>query len=77
MSPLSLLTFAMATNDPGLAPLGASDPRKGISTIPSDDEVPVAPDQSDERYETTREETWAYYLYVIVDSHDRDSHMVE
>lgn len=60
----------MAANDVGLAPLAAlaDGTRKGAVDVPSDEDAPVAPDQFDERYETTRHEIWAYYWYVIVDS---------
>jgi hypothetical protein len=55
----------MASNDPGLAPLNApaEDPTKGAVDVPVDD-TPVAPDQFDPKYETTRKEIWAYYSYV-------------
>lgn len=53
----------MAANDPGLAPLNApaEDPTKGAVHVPGDTETPVAPDQFDEHYETSRSEIWAYY----------------
>lgn len=56
----------MAANDPGLAPVGAlaEDPSKGAVGVPGDGDVPVAPDQFDEQYETTKKEIWAYYRYV-------------
>lgn len=59
----------MAANDPGLAPLSASaeDPIKGAVGVPGD-ETPVAPDQFDEQYETTRTEIWAYYSYYVGDN---------
>jgi hypothetical protein len=52
----------MASNDPGLAPLTApaEDPTKGAVDVPIDD-TPVAPDQFDPKYETTRKEIWSYY----------------
>lgn len=52
----------MAATDPGLAPLSApaEDPKKGAVDVPLDD-TPVAPDQFDPKYETTRWEIWAYY----------------
>jgi hypothetical protein len=52
----------MASNDPGLAPLAAAaeDPRKGGVDLPIED-TPVAPDQFDPKYETTKWEIWAYY----------------
>jgi hypothetical protein len=52
----------MASNDPGLAPLNApaEDPTKGAIDVPNDD-TPVAPDQFDPKYETTRKEIWSYY----------------
>lgn len=55
----------MASNDPGFAPMPlAEDPRKG-SLEGSEDVRPVAPDQFDPKYETTRWEIWAYYAYYI------------
>jgi hypothetical protein len=56
------LLLAMAANDPGLAPLTApaEDPTKGAIDVPGDD-TPVAPDQFDPKYETTKKEIWAYY----------------
>lgn len=53
----------MASNEPGLAPLSAlaEDPTKGAVDVPVDADTPVAPDQFDERYETTKREIWAYY----------------
>lgn len=58
----------MAANDPGLAPLSAAaeDPVKGAVDGDSNEDTPVAPDQFDERYETTRREIWAYYSYAEV-----------
>ena len=60
----------MASNDPGFAPMTiAEDPTKGglsPSSIPSEEEeVPVAPDQFDPKYETSKWEIWAYYAYYI------------
>ena len=67
----------MAANDPGLAPLGANaeDPTKGAVEKKAvdgekngtlvEDERPVAPDQFDEKFETSRTEIWAYYSYYI------------
>lgn len=59
----------MAATDPGFVvmPL-AEDPQKGGIENPSQDssdELPVAPDQFDPQYETTRWEIWAYYSYYI------------
>jgi len=53
----------MAANDPGLAPLSApaENPVKGAIDVPGVDDTPVAPDQFDPKYETTRWEIWAYY----------------
>lgn len=55
----------MASNDPGLAPLSATaeDPVKGAVDAHGDLESPrpVAPDQFDEAYETTKLEIWSYY----------------
>ncbi|KAL8939782.1 MAG: hypothetical protein Q9216_003169 [Gyalolechia sp. 2 TL-2023] len=61
----------MASNDPGFAPMpDAEDPRKGgiIADDSSDEDRPVAPDQFDPTYETTRKEIWAYYAYYIGDN---------
>ncbi|KAI4196914.1 MAG: hypothetical protein LQ350_006227 [Teloschistes chrysophthalmus] len=52
----------MASNDPGFAPMPKAD------DIPDGDERPVAPDQFDPVYETTRREIWAYYAYYIGDN---------
>ena len=59
----------MAAPDPGFAimPL-AEDTLKGgfeKSSQESSDELPVAPDQFDPQYETSRWEIWAYYSYYI------------
>ena len=62
----------MAANDPGLAPTGAEkdDPTRGAieeekdGTFVEDDRL-VAPDQFDEKYETSKLEIWAYYSYYI------------
>ena len=58
----------MASNDPDFAPMPmAENPLKGpVEALgaPEDDQ-PVAPDQFDERYETSRWEVWAYYAYYI------------
>jgi hypothetical protein len=53
----------MASNDPGLAQLGAeaNEPIKGAvlrSTGLEGAECPVAPDQLGERFETSRWEIW-------------------
>ncbi|KAL8641857.1 MAG: hypothetical protein Q9228_001383 [Teloschistes exilis] len=62
----------MAANDPGFAPMPkAENPPKrnvGADDIPDDDERPIAPDQFDPVYETTRREIWAYYAYYIGDN---------
>ncbi|KAL8899121.1 MAG: hypothetical protein Q9207_006360, partial [Kuettlingeria erythrocarpa] len=63
----------MASNDPGLAPI--VDAKRHV--VPdNDDDVenilqndrPIAPDQFDPTYETTRNEVWAYYAYYIGDN---------
>ena len=58
----------MASNDPGFAVMPtAEDPKQGgleANSIP-EEERPVAPDQFNPRYETTRWEVWAYYSYYI------------
>lgn len=56
----------MASNDPGLAQMGASadEPNKGAVLLHQtqtglvEEDRPVAPDQFDERYVTTRWEIW-------------------
>ena len=55
----------MASAEPGLATLSApaEDPIKGAIDVPVED-TPVAPDQFDPKYETTRKEIWSYYSYV-------------
>ena len=55
----------MAANDPGIPPFpSAEDPVKG-GLAGSAEERPVAPDQFDPEYETTRWEIWAYYAYYV------------
>ena len=53
----------MAANDPGLAPLSApaEDPTGGVIEGKNgivEEEKPIAPDQFDEKYETSRLEIW-------------------
>ncbi|KAL8947157.1 MAG: hypothetical protein Q9222_006526 [Ikaeria aurantiellina] len=58
----------MASVDPGFAPMPtAEDPQKGGIMPESvlEDDQPVAPDQFNPAYETTRREIWAYYAYYI------------
>ncbi len=61
----------MASAAPGLAQVAASaeDPSKGMVEDGKDGLVeqdhPIAPDQYDERFETSRWEIWAYYSYYI------------
>jgi len=61
----------MAAPEPGFAMMPAAEgPRKGgleLSGTP-EDEQPVAPDQFDPKYETTRWEIWSYYAYYIGDN---------
>ena len=61
----------MASNDvaPGLiaqnAPAFDAKPTElGLHSLP-EDEQPIAPDQFDPKYETSRGEVWAYYAYYI------------
>ncbi len=55
----------MAANDPGIPPLPlAEDAIKG-GFFGTAEERPVAPDQFDPKYGTTRWEIWAYYAYYI------------
>ena len=62
----------MAANDPGLVVPEPEDPSeatrkdKGYITgepLPPDEDQPVAPDQFDPQWETSRWEIWAYYAY--------------
>lgn len=62
----------MAANDPGFAPVAAPsvDPTKGMVGQSKDgiieEEQPLtAPDQFDEKFETSKWEVWAYYSYYI------------
>lgn len=62
----------MSAPDPGLGALATADkddPTKGaIEEYDGklvEDERPVAPDQFDPKYETSRNEIWAYYSYYI------------
>ncbi|EMC92680.1 hypothetical protein BAUCODRAFT_142258 [Baudoinia panamericana UAMH 10762] len=61
----------MASNDPGFAQAAAPavDPTKGMVEAGKEglveEERLVAPDQFDERYETSKMEIWAYYSYYI------------
>ena len=59
----------MAAPDPGFAvmPLAADLQNGGVekSTPDSSEELPIAPDQFDPQYETSRWEIWAYYSYYI------------
>ena len=60
----------MAAPDPGFAVMpAAEDPQKGVIEFgDSDDDQPVAPDQFDPNFETTKWETWAYYAYYVGDN---------
>ena len=58
----------MAAPDPGFAVMLPEEPQKSgiaIASQDSRDELPVAPDQFDPQYETSRWEIWAYYSYYI------------
>lgn len=58
----------MASNDPGFAPMPlAEDPTKGGIEVDgvAMDEHPVAPDQFNPKYETSKWEIWAYYAYYV------------
>lgn len=62
----------MAANDPGLSLVAADveDPKKGAVEEEKDgtlmeDDRPVAPDQFEEKYLTSKHEIWAYYSYYI------------
>lgn len=63
---------AMASTDPGLAQVAATaeDPIKGAiykddGELMEEEDRPVAPDQFDVRYETTKKEIWAWYGYYM------------
>lgn len=68
----------MSAPNPGLAQLAApgEDPTKGMVEDKDgairEEERPVAPDQFDEKYETSRWEIWAYYSCKQTDDHRRD-----
>ena len=65
----------MAANDPGIVVVEPLDPAKGVIDFPDDEKLesperirteentPVAPDQFDPRWETSKWEIWAYYAY--------------
>ena len=57
----------MASNDPAFVPPATEDMKKGSIEDHSsyEEDRPVAPDQFDPRYETSRREIWAYYLYYV------------
>ena len=61
----------MASNDPGFAVIfTAEDSKQGgveACNVP-EEERPVAPDQFNPRYETSKWEIWAYYAYYIGDN---------
>ncbi|KAL8697560.1 MAG: hypothetical protein Q9224_002248, partial [Gallowayella concinna] len=61
----------MASNDPGFAPILATEHLRKGDIEPDglvEDDRPVAPDQFDPAFETTRREIWAYYAYYIGDN---------
>lgn len=63
----------MAAADPGFAATSnilAEDPAKGMIDQQKDGSIieedrPVAPDQFDERFETSKGEIWSYYSYYM------------
>ena len=57
----------MASNDPAFVPPATEDMKKGSIEDHGiyEEDRPVAPDQFDPRYETSRREIWAYYLYYV------------
>lgn len=61
----------MGTNDPGFAMMPqAEDAKQGIElpfapVVDPGEETPIAPDQFDPKWETTKTEIWAYYAYYI------------
>ena len=54
----------MASVDPAVVAPIAEDMKKGSLGIQGEDR-PVAPDQFDPRYETSKWEIWAYYAYYV------------
>ena len=65
----------MAAPDPGFAMMPtAEDPKRGGQLDVSKEyavpveEQPIAPDQFDPKFETSRFEIWAYYAYYIGDN---------
>lgn len=58
----------MAVNNSSSAAMPTTDDRYQGKIAPYEilaDERPVAPDQFDPKYETTRREIWAYYSYYV------------
>ena len=57
----------MASNDPSFAVMSTAEDHKsgGLEASSLTEERPVAPDQFDPTYETSRWEIWAYYSYYI------------
>ncbi|MCJ1289425.1 hypothetical protein MMC34_000957 [Xylographa carneopallida] len=56
----------MAATDPGFAMMPtAEDATKGGIEFASEDEHPIAPDQFNPQYETSKWEIWAYYSYYV------------
>ena len=57
----------MAAPDPGFAMMPAAEDsqKNGTEEYGFEEEHPVAPDQFDPKYETTRWEIWSYYSYYI------------
>ncbi|KAL8970359.1 MAG: hypothetical protein Q9183_001559 [Haloplaca sp. 2 TL-2023] len=60
----------MDSNDPGVAPVPSiEDPQKrNVECRGFEDDRPVAPDQFDPVFETSRKEIWAYYAYYVGDN---------
>ena len=62
---------AIAGSD-GLAAVGKHDARRGSAIsgrgeiVEDEDDHPVAPDQFDPKYETSKWEVWSYYTYWYV-----------
>ena len=47
-------------------PLNSTDPEYGVATADEEDgDHPIAPDQFDPKYETSKWEIWSYYAYYI------------
>jgi len=68
-----LLTFSMSVANAGLAAAATSAEAEEAKQVPPtvdaydalDEDRPIAPDQFDPKFETTKWEIWAYYSYYV------------